>query len=837
MNNRISHAILTVSSKEVKDKQVPRHLALRLVLTTLIGSAMAFSGKCGPVYRHHFAIPAGSLNDALLAFAAEARLEILFSADMVRGMISGNLSGEMTIEQALKHLLQDSNLDYRFLDADTITLTRHATEAPTLSVVPPDHVHELAAINVIGRAVNRLSPAFDWQATDDNPHHYHARNVTTATRTDTPVKQIPQSIQTLKRSLIDDQMNITVSESLYNVSGVVPRNPLFTPVIEATLVRGFRAEQLLDGFTQYYNPGDRESTINLERIEVLKGGNAVFYSGGSGSPVGGVINLISKLPGDKAFGKFGFTAGSHDFYQPYFDYNQPLNDKLGFRINGEYTDAGSHIDHIDTRRFNINPTLSLVLGDATSVILQGKISRWRQPDYQGLPATGTIDGGFVIQPSTFIGPQNIDASHSDSDSATVSIQHRVNSHWRLNLKGRHATSEFDQLVQSLYGLDGFVADRPLLAPSNWALINAQLFQRQREHSLQAYSVGQFNIGASEHNLLLGADYSRLTDDGFITADFGPLNLGVGSIDLSQPTFPTAYNVPATSLNKPRVENTTYGGYLQWQSSWFQCFHPLVGLRLAGMEIDYVDRATQVDANTQALKPLPRAGATIDLTRELSLFAGYSEGMRGQPFVQFSGAPLPELANQLEAGFKFDIDDQLTGQIAVYRINRSQVAVTDTAGPPGSVIAAGQQRSQGVEADFTWHPSEALGFLVNYAHTDAEFVDALAGVAKGNRPAMVPSDSGRFWASYRPQFAELEGFSFGFGVYLRSAAFLSNDNRFQTPGYHSLDAAIAYEHQGVKLQLSAKNLSDEQYFLPYGYFGGRVAPSGGPLVFISAAVTF
>jgi iron complex outermembrane receptor protein len=88
-------------------------------------------------------------------------------------------------------------------------------------------------------------------------------------------------------------------------------------VVENTLVRGFRAEQLIDGFTQYYNPGDRESTVNIEHIEVLKGSNAVLYSGGSGAPVGGVINVISKLPQAKAFAEAGFKMGSYSFYQPY----------------------------------------------------------------------------------------------------------------------------------------------------------------------------------------------------------------------------------------------------------------------------------------------------------------------------------------------------------------------------------------------------------------------------------------------------------------------------------------------------------------------------------------
>lgn len=78
---------------------------------------------------------------------------------------------------------------------------------------------------------------------------------------------------------------------------------------------------------------------------------------------------------------------------------------------------------------------------------------------------------------------------------------------------------------------------------------------------------------------------------------------------------------------------------------------------------------------------------------------------------------------------------------------------------------------------------------------------------------------------------------GFGVYLRTGAYLSNDNAFKTGGYHSFDAAIAYETQQFKLATTVKNLTDEDYFQPYSYFTGRVVPAGGASVFVSVAVKF
>ena len=291
--------------------------------------------------------------------------------------------------------------------------------------------------------------------------------------------ETPQSIQVIKRALIDDQQNITVSESLRNVSGVVPNNPVFTPASDFTLIRGFASEQLIDGFTQYRNPGDRESTVNIERIEVLKGTNGILYSGGSGSPVGGLVNIVSKLPQAVASRELGFKIGTNSYYQPYVDINQPLTKNILARFTGEYTNAGSYLDVVNTQRYNLNPTLTFTNNDTTTFTVQGKVSRWDQPEYQGLPATGTVTGNFSIPRNTFLGPSNIPDSNSESNGVWGTLDHKFNNIWSLNLKARHAQSEFNEKVQTLFGADGFIADRPSFLPSTWFYANAESVSKAR----------------------------------------------------------------------------------------------------------------------------------------------------------------------------------------------------------------------------------------------------------------------------------------------------------------------------------------------------------------------
>lgn len=777
-----------------------------------------------------------ALNDALVSFAQQANIELIFSTDNVRGLTSPKLRGQMTAEQALGKLLEDSGLSFRLIDNNTAALL-----TPSPSANPhTDNAALMESLEVTGKPIHQpdtatASQSAEWAATKE----YRVANISSATRTDTPVKAIPQSIQIINRQLMDDQQTIMLSDALQNVSGVVARSALFSPVIEGTLIRGFRAEQLTDGFTQYYNPGDRESSVNVERVEVIKGANAIFYSGGSGSAVGGVINVVSKLPHAKASREIGFTAGSYDFYQPRIDINQPINEHALFRVTAEYTTAASHIDVINTQRYNINPALVLTNNDSTTFTLQGKFSHWQQPEYQGLPATGTIAGNFKIDPKTYIGTPNMPDSKSDTQAVWAKLEHHINQRLSLDIRARYSTSKFDELVQTLFNNNSFTADTPLLAPSTWGLANGELFQQQRELSFAGNAIGKFDSEQFKNTVLIGGDHSVLHDDGFVEA------AAINFVDLAQPPhFPLDYRYPGARENNQLMTNTLYGAYLQWQSSIADRLHTLTALRLSSLQIEFEDKVSNHSNHTQTVKFLPRAGVVYDLTDNVSAFVGYSEGMRGQPFVNFGGTPTPELSKQLEAGFKFDMSSQFSGQVAVYQIDREQVAVPNSSNPNSALfIANGRQRSQGIETDWMWQPFAALKLLGSYAHTNARFLGNAGGIADHNRVAWIPEDAGRLWANYQLPDPLPDGVSVGFGVTLNSGSYIAHDNAFKVGGYHSFDAMIAYEKPTFKLALTAKNLSDNDYFQPFQYFGGgyigggRVVPATGAALYFSGSVRF
>lgn len=661
---------------------------------------------------------------------------------------------------------------------------------------------------------------------------YRALSAFSATKTATPIEQIPQSIQVIPRSVIADQNNVTVTEAIQNVSNTQGTNTLGIGTTGPTgliYVRGFLAQQYLDGINVMYNAGDRDSLVNVERIEVLKGPNAILYGGGTGTPTGGAINVVSKLPTDQASAETGVTFGTNNFAQPYFDINQPLNaEKTAlFRFTGEYTSSDSFVDVVHQNRYSLNPTLTLTDREDTTLTIQGRVSRFEQQAYEGLPAVGTVAGSFRLNPDLYIGPSNIPKSYSEVESVTATFDRQLNSIWSFNVKTRFADQTFDQKSQTTQSA------APDVGPTTWSLLNIDLAQKQQDFSINPNLQARFRIGPTENVWLTGADYSHVTDSGHMFTD-----LGVPPVDLvNNPVFPTPYTDPnpASPTFFPffgfNSLYTTTGAYTQLQSTIYDRIHLLGGVRLANIKIDYLEDFPTFAGGaflptrfvSDTTKALPRVGAVIDLLPGLSVYGNYTEGMMATPFTQAVSVNIaPETSTDREAGIKLNIGGQLTGTIAVFDIQRQNVPQVVGVG----VSALSAQESKGYEADLIWQPNKNLKVLASYGHTDVVFSDSNTGVPQGNRVPGVPEDSGRVWVNYTFDWAPLRGWSAGAGVYVASSQYVDNANLYKAPGYYTVDAKIAYETAHWTASFNIKNLTGEKYFVPYQWFGGQVAPGDG-----------
>jgi iron complex outermembrane recepter protein len=660
---------------------------------------------------------------------------------------------------------------------------------------------------------------------------YQALSAFSSTKTATPIEQIPQSIQVIPRSVMVDQNNLSVTEAIQNASNAQGPNYLgngTTGLANPLTIRGFGAQQWLDGLNVNYDAGDRDSFANVERIEVLKGPNAILYGGGSGAPTSGAVNIISKLPTDKASAEAGVTFGTNSYWRPYFDVNQPLSpDKtILFRFTGEYTGSDSFVDVVQNNRYSFNPTLTFTNKEDTTLTIQGRISRFEQQGYQGLPAVGTVAGDFRLNPKLFIGPSNIPKSYTEVQGVTVTFDRQLDPFWSFNVKTRWSKSAADQRSQTT------LSAAPDVGPTTWSLANIELMQKQEEFTINPNVQAKFALGPTKNVWLTGADYSRVTDSGFMHGD-----LGVPPVDLlNNPVFPTPYVDP--SFSSPTFFpffnfNSVYvtkGVYTQLQSTIYDRLHILAGIRMASINIDYTENypfGTGVYSPTpfgsDKSRALPRIGAVLDLIPGLSVYGNYSEGMMATPFTQALNTNIePETSKQFEGGLKFSINNELTGTIAVFDIQRQNVPVQIGVG----IGAQSAQESKGYEADLIWQPDRSWKVLASYGHANVVFTDSFSGVPVGNRPAGVPEDSGRLWVNYSFDTAALRGWNVGAGVYAASSQYVDSFNLYKTPGYFTVDAKIGYETERFRASLNIKNLTGEKYFVPYAWLGGQVAPGDG-----------
>ncbi|MEP0071840.1 MAG: TonB-dependent siderophore receptor [Marinomonas sp.] len=651
---------------------------------------------------------------------------------------------------------------------------------------------------------------------------YRVTESSSATRTDTPLLETPQSIQVISQEVLADQVVTSFSEALNNVSGAQGSTPLQTPAFESTILRGFPAEYYRDGITNYINTGDANAMSGVERIEVLKGPNAILYGGGVGTPLGGVVNIVSKKPEEEDFTTFAIKLGSNGYLEPSFDINKVLSDGVLFRTNASYVQSYSDVDVIETDRYSFSPSMIIGHHSDTRLTIDAYISKWQQQEYQGLPATGTVTGDFKIDRDLYIGDPDIPDSSTSTRKLTFKLEQDFNNNWSNTTQFRYGENEVEQITQIIF------SNTPDAGDSSWYLYNSYVPGEQREYALNSSFEGNIMTGSVLHTLLIGGDYSRIEDYSVMYMDYA------GIIDLDNPDNWPSWTMPSSLLmGEGNGYYTTTGVFIQTQSS-VDKWHVLGGLRLAHLETIYDSEGYSRKDTLAETRLLPRLGVVYEITDRLGVFANYSEGMKANAFTFYSEAPEPEYSDQFELGVKFDTGT-LSGSLAAFYIQRENVPVTD---PDDATyltsITEGMQRSQGVEVDLVWQLVEGWSLIANYAFTDAVLTEDIPnGAEAGSKLAGVPSHSGSLWVNYDMTQANGNGWRFGGGINTASSSFVDQANLYKTDGYWVANTSASYKYNDTKLTLAIKNIMGKDYDLAfYGYLDGRVAPATGRQFFIN-----
>ena len=689
---------------------------------------------------------------------------------------------------------------------------------------------------------------------------YTAINASSATKTDTPIMEIPQAIQVIPEAVLIDQDLQTLSSAVENVSSVVA--PKSTELLTSDfIVRGFKSQFYLDALPAFgsANIADPLSLVNVERVEIAKGPSATLFGGGLGAPIGGLINVVSKSPMPESKYSVSLRGGSFATINPSFDFNQPLtsDDKVLFRLTGEYEHSESFIDELRNEQYAIFPTLSVDFSEDTRLILRGQYSRIEFLEYAGLRAEGTIapaldandkTGETLATPSYSIprfrysGATDTPDSVVENKMLTLEFSHRFSPHVKASVNARYFENDLEEnssFSHRLFIENSFRGQN--LKPSEFVFNSGLLDSSVQEFVVNPNIIFDFDTGPFTHKVLAGAEYDKTNTKAKLgTSGF---NRRIDMfIDMSD-RFDDINHVEVLPGRTPGFQDNSYqtiGVYIQDQIDLTDRLHVLAAIRWTTIELEERDQREGGSSKiTNNDKFTPRVGATFDITDEVSVFAGYGEGFRAV-LALFGDTAKPEISNQIEGGFKFDFANLgLSGTMSGYQLIRENVPVPDPDGAFSSV-QTGEQTAIGGELDLMWEPTESLAILGNYAYTDATLTKhSKPELGVGHRLPRVPQHSGRAAIRYRFQEGLLDGLSLGAGVTLSSSRHIKLPNTHKTNGFYRVDAQASYPlTENLKLTVNIQNLTNSKYYEPFLFLEDSVVAPGQPIAaFATLKATF
>jgi iron complex outermembrane receptor protein len=706
---------------------------------------------------------------------------------------------------------------------------------------------------------NGTSPVKDYVATTSS----------TGTKTDTPLKETPQSISVVGQEQMRDQGAQSLQETVRYVPGVFADPYGFDSRGDSVLIRGIAGSFFVDGLRTTYGYSQSTAPIEpyaMERVEVLRGPASMLYGQ---SPTGGLINVASKLPSEIPYREAGVEYGSFDFKQVKLDMTGPLTSdgKWLYRIVGLARDADTQVDFVENDRLMLAPSLTYRPTNDTSITVLGNF----RDDHSGstqqfLPNIGTLTpnvNGQRADHSTFVGEPG-DYYDTKAQSVSAYVDHKFSDDLKLHHASRYAYTEngYDSTYAAVLSparfdyiaMLGFTLD-----PSNAPFLNAGqseiarartiAFQETEVFNSDTNLTGKFQTGWIDHKVTGGFDYMHygedlknagtLIDNLITTTTAGPFAFqpvfDIYKPQYGQSTVLLPSGVPANAVPltaRPHEAQEQKGLYIQDQLKLGR-WAAVLGIRQDWLKIEQAGAPDEHEEATTG-----RAALLYNFDSGLTPYVSYSTSftpLPGQPvgthiLSQVNGETLtpakPIEGEQVEVGFKY----QPTG--APFMINAALYELTDKNQiiQPDFLfdgVQGADVKVRGFEIEAIGKVTPELKIIGSYSYTDAKYekypeLYALpSGIPEfmtGKRVDGIPQHLASLWAIYSVQHGMLRGLSFGTGVrYVGGSESNALDIglagpgqaiHVETPSFTLFDAMVAYETLDWRWQLTAQNLEDE-----------------------------
>ncbi|WP_296677859.1 TonB-dependent siderophore receptor [Novosphingobium sp.] len=646
-----------------------------------------------------------------------------------------------------------------------------------------------------------------------------------ATKTGTPLLDTPQSVTTIGRQQLNDQAVEALNDALRYVPGVTLGQG--EGHRDQIVLRGqsSTADFFLDGLrddAQYYRP-----LFNTERVEVLKGANALLFGRGGG---GGIVNRVSKSAGfSRTVGGASIGIDTFGAWSLAGDANVVLADQVALRINGIYEKLANHRDGYDGHFIGLAPTLGVKLGQATTLTLAYEFGRDDRVIDRGVPSLGGTP--LTGYDRTLFGSPRLNRGTVDAHIARARLDHELADGLTLSVAGMFAG--YDKLYANVL---------PASATAATVTLSGYESATQRTNAIgQVNLVWKGHTGTIAHTLLAGIEgASQISDATRRNVLFAT---GTGGTSAAT-TVPLAQSLalPATSFTGLVTDSHTrvrsLSAYVQDQIELLPFLQVIAGVRHDRFEIAAINRLNASTPNRTDSKWSPRLGLVIKPQQHLSLYASYARSFLPQSGDQFSTLDPayqsldPEAFRNLELGAKWEVAPALVVTAAAFQVDRSNTRVADPANP-GFFVLTGASRVKGLEAALSGRIARRWSATLGYTYQEGEIRQATSAAPAGRQLDKLPHHQFSAWTRYDLS----DRLGLGLGVVHQSGQFATISNAVTLPGFTRIDASAFYDiSDRFSLQLNVENLADTRYY-PSAHTDNNIA-TGEPInARLTARITF
>ncbi|UOD29582.1 TonB-dependent siderophore receptor [Massilia violaceinigra] len=757
-------------------------LATGLAATAAMPGA-ALAADATPA-RKAYAIPAGPLEGALNRFGREAGILLSFPTATTAGLQSAGLNGNYSVNDGLAVLLQGSNLTAVAQANGGYVLVRQAPapSAATAAAAAPARTQALSEITVTARAEGD-SPSAPLAG-------YVAKNSSTASKTATATREMPQSISVVTRDNLDARGVSNLAEALEYVPGFTPRTYGRDDRYDWSIARGIGStnggnyrDGLKDAGNVYAMP--RLNSYGVERVEFLRGPASLLF--GSAIP-GGTVNSITKRPTAEAQGEIRVRAGDIARRGVAGDISGPLNadGSLLYRLVGLTEQYDLMTPGSTKKERYFAPSLTWKInGDSSLTVL----ANYQEDRIAGdaYPFKYVEALGYYVP----VAEKGWDHFHRDQWSTGVLFDHRINDKLSFHSRSRYGKVKLDYQVNFLTGLIS-----KSVVTRRGQHINDDTESRQTDN----YMEYQWNAGKWSNTSIAGVDLSKISGASFRgTTATNPFDLSTGSGAFAAPLLKAEY-----------VATTRQTGlYVQNQAKYDGQFVIVAGLRQDRFRENAV--AAWVDGPVNTNKTTGRVGGVWLLPNGVSPYAGYATSFEPQNGATYDGHKFkPTSGRQYEVGVRYEpAGSNAMISAAVFDIVQQNVAASDPL-HEGFNVQRGEVGSRGIELEANASLAQGIDTTASYSYTDARVTQDTKPNLIGRKNGLVPSHKAALWVNARLPGAWVPGMKVGMGVRYNSKV-PDFENVRWVPGVTLFDARLGYQiGTHWELSLNARNLFDKKH---------------------------